>query len=53
MSSPRTGILFLIRFDSEKNQDVHDYDTRLKVMGIDNLFHGHVELPHVLDLAVH
>ena len=22
-------------------------------MGVDNLFHGHVELPHVLDLAVH
>ena len=24
MSSPRTGILFLIRFDSEQDQDVQD-----------------------------
>ena len=25
----------------------------VKVMRVDNLLHDHVELPHVLDLAVH
>ena len=25
---------------------------KIKVMGFDNLFHDHVELAHVLDLAV-
>ena len=26
---------------------------KIKVTGFDNLLHCHVELPHVLDLAVH
>ena len=37
---------------------VYDYvcfrkGLRLKVIGVDKPLHDHVELPHVLDLAVH